>query len=221
LTDSLCLAAIIFDMDGTLADTLPVLFAAFRRAFSEHGRIDFSDEQIEAMFGRNEQGILRAHLPRYDDTVYGTFLEEYERSHGLASAPFEGMVEVIQMLRSRNVRVGLVTGKGDGSAEISLRKLGLAALLDAVATGSAQERIKAGCITQMVRDWGLQPSQAAYVGDADTDVIDAREAGVLAVSAAWAGTANLERLRSMQPDALFTNTRDLRSWLEAHVCGAD
>jgi len=73
------LAGAIFDLDGTLADTLPVCFAAFRSALARLGVRHHGDEEIRALFGPSEECIIRQIVPdRWQDAVVG-FLAEYDR----------------------------------------------------------------------------------------------------------------------------------------------
>src|SRR5689334_4468815 len=74
-------AGVIFDLDGTLADTLPMAFAAFRFALS--GLVDrqYTDEELSALAGPSEDGILRRLVPAAWPTAVERYLAEYARRH--------------------------------------------------------------------------------------------------------------------------------------------
>src|SRR5579864_9064339 len=112
---------IIFDLDGTLADTLPVCFAAFRRAFHEFSGRIYTNEEITALFGPSEEGSILQIVPDRSEECLQVFLEEYERAHASCLEPFPGILDALRLLKDRGVKVAVVTGKGQHSAAISLR----------------------------------------------------------------------------------------------------
>jgi phosphoglycolate phosphatase-like HAD superfamily hydrolase len=72
---------------------------------------------------------------------------------------------------------------------------------------------KSECITEILARWGMEPTEAIYVGDAPSDIPSARKAGTYAIAAAWAATAEPDLLRAEQPDALFTTLSEFEAWL--------
>jgi phosphoglycolate phosphatase/pyrophosphatase PpaX len=217
LDDSMRVKAIIFDFDGTVANTLPVVFKAFRRAFIEHTGRCYSDEEIAPMFGPNEEGVCRNVVGEGYEAAYRVYLDEYEKVHdALCGDHFAGLVEALESLRASGVKLGIVTGKGRESAEISMRRLGLSPYFDAVEAGSLDGSIKRTSILRMIADWGIAPEDAAYVGDAPSDVRIAREAGVIPLAAAWADTADLDVLRASEPAAVFRTVDEMVEWLDGN-----
>ena len=204
---------VIFDLDGTLADTFPVIFAAFRSAFARRADRRLSDGEIEAMFGPNEEGCIRKALPENWRECLATYLEEYERLHSLCPGPFPGVLEMLDWLRARGVSVAIVTGKGAQSAAISLRRLGLDGHFEIVKTGSPEGSIKPRAIREVLSEWGMSPADAVYVGDAPSDVTAAREVGVRVLGAAWADSADAAKIAAIEPDALLRSVAELREWL--------
>jgi len=204
---------VIFDLDGTVANTLPVCFEAFRATFRIHANRHFTNEEIAAFFGPSEEGCLQSVLPGDWEAGLATYLREYEGAHELCPAPFDGIVEFLDNLQSRSVPVAMVTGKGVYSTEISLRRLGLAGRFNPVKTGSAIGAIKPQAIREVLAEWNIPPERAVYVGDAPGDVIAAREVGVVPLAAAWAGTADAAALEAATPVALFRTVGELQVWL--------
>jgi pyrophosphatase PpaX len=207
------IAGVIFDLDGTLADTLPVCFAAFRETFQRRLGRAYSDAEIYAMFGPSEEGIMqRLFADRWRDAL-AEYLAAYERAHDACAAVFPGIDAALAMLRERGVRLAIVTAKGPGSAEISARRLGLERHFDIIESGSAEGGIKPERIRRVLTRWDLPAAQAAYVGDSVYDVQAARTVGTLPLAAGWAATADIARLRDAQPDALFETVEQFSAWI--------
>ncbi len=206
------LKAVIFDLDGTLVDSIQVCILAFRRAIQQHLGLTLSDADIIARFGPNEEGMLQRLLPDGWQPALQTYLQEYETCHAQCDELFPGIEPLLKMLKDRGVLLGIVTGKGAGSARISSQILGLGQYFDTMEVGSAQGSIKRACIGVCLQRWGLTPQAAAYVGDTPADIDAARQAGVTAIAAAWAGSADYQALTQKHPDTLFTDVPAFASW---------
>jgi pyrophosphatase PpaX len=207
------LAGAIFDLDGTLADTLPVCYAAFRGACTRLGGPAYDDEQIRALFGPSEEGMVQRAMPDRWPAALEALLEEYRRHLVLCSGVFPAVGSVLERLRGRGVPLALVTGKGPQTTAMSLTHLGLDGVFDAVEIGSPQGVVKAAAIARVVAAWGVAAAEVIYVGDAVADMQAAVEAGVRPVAAAWAPSAREAELAATKPYALFTDAGAFEAWL--------
>jgi pyrophosphatase PpaX len=205
------ITALIFDMDGTLGDTIPSILIALRETFAHFtGRI-YSDDEILAMFGPSEEGIIRRHVPSdlYEPAMQ-YYLDRYADLH--ADQPFPGIRELMSHLKERGFRIGVATGKGPKTAAISMRAYGLDGFIDRLETGSTQGAVKPELIRNIMESWGLPANQVAYVGDAQSDMADARAAGVLPLGAAWSRSSTLT---DADTPYRFTSVDALMRWLES------
>jgi len=206
------LRALIFDFDGTLADTLPICIGAFQGALRQHTGRRMGAAEVTALFGPNEEGMLREILPDAFEPAMATFLYEYERLHASCTAPFDGLAELLDRLAERKLQLGVVTGKGAHSAAISLRAVGLAGRFDGIETGSPLGSIKPEAIRRLLAEWQIPAPASAYVGDSPMDVRAARETGAITVAAAWAPGTDPEPLAAEQPDFLFQSVEAFAAW---------
>jgi pyrophosphatase PpaX len=211
------LQGVIFDLDGTLGDTLPVCCEAYRRTFDEFLGRHYTDREIMALFGPTEEGIVRRLVPDQWQACLQTYLDGYEKAHVHYAQPFPGIEDALGLLRQRGVALGIVTGKGAHSAAISLRYLGLAHYFDVVETGSAEGAVKPRAIQKVIARWGMSPRQVAYVGDSAYDTEAAQEAGVLPLGAAWAATADADSLNALAPLATFRSVESFIKWIDNNV----
>jgi phosphoglycolate phosphatase/pyrophosphatase PpaX len=206
--------AVIFDLDGTLADTLPVSYAAFRRTIREASGATFTNGEIHGRFGPSEEGVLAGLLPGgAAGEAYALFLRLYAREHRRCPAAFPGMAALIRDLRSAGVGCAVVTGKGAQAAAITLERVGLAGAFDRVEAGSADGAVKAECMRRVLGHWGIGPERVLSVGDFPADVRAARAVGTTPVGAAWASTANRARLLEAGAEVVFDRVGELAAWL--------
>jgi phosphoglycolate phosphatase-like HAD superfamily hydrolase len=109
--------------------------------------------------------------------------------------------------------LGIVTGKGKESAEISLEELGLATFFELIEAGDDDGGVKPEAIRRILKEWDLPGEQVIYVGDLTYDIRSAKEGGVIPIAAAWSNTMSQEELLSENPHAIFTTIDDFVSWL--------
>ena len=210
---------LIFDMDGTLGNTLPVCFAGFRRALEAFGVV-MSDAEVVARFGPTEEGIIRGLVrPEQGDEAARIYRETYEQVHAeICPEPFEGIREAIESLRRSGVRLGVATGKGAHGAAVSIRQFGFADVFDVVETGSEERFVKPELLRRILARWDdLDPASVAYLGDVPWDADAAREVGAQALLAAWNAGADIEGLRAKKPLALFHTVAEFRAWISGNI----
>lgn len=203
----------IFDLDGTLGDTLPVCYQAFRHVFQEFEGVTYSNEEISRMFGPSEKGIFQKRLPDRWEPAWKTYLKRYAQFHPLYAKHFTGIDEVLTLLANQRIPLGIVTGKGLESAEISLDELGLASFFEVIEAGDDEHGVKPQAIRRILKLWDLPGENVIYVGDVPYDIRSAREAGAIPIAANWANTKSLEELQSENPAAIFSTIPDLVAWL--------
>jgi HAD superfamily hydrolase (TIGR01549 family) len=207
------LAGLIFDLDGTLADTLPLCFLAYRQSLRPYLGRTLTDEEIASYFGPSEEGILQRLVPEAWQACLDAYLDVYAREHTAYNQAFTGLSDVLESLARGGIRLGIVTGKGARSAALSLEAIGIRRYFDAVETGSAQGGVKPSAIRKISSAWAMPPSRVAYVGDQPSDIRDAREAAVVPLAAAWAKTANPRALRAEKPARLFRTVAEFADWI--------
>lgn len=186
------LKAVLFDMDGTLGDTLPLCVEAYRQSVAElTGRCPDAAEVV-SHFGLSDRGVLGALLGMQPDDPalpIGHFVEVYQGLHAeLAPAPFPGAVEMLRAVKAAGLRVGLISGKEHFTAMPTVRYYGMEGLFEWYGLGLPTHNCKAERLQEVMRLWQLEPDELIYVGDAPSDIALCHSVGVRIINAAWAGT---------------------------------
>jgi pyrophosphatase PpaX len=204
---------VIFDFDGTLADTFPLIFLAFRTALLKFTGRSYSDEEIARYFGPSEDGILQRIVPDHWQPAMEIYLVEYKRHHSQYARLFPGIRDLLDQLKDKQSKLGIITGKSEASLMISLEALGLKNYFHALAAGSPERSNKDTNLRRVINQWGLQPAELAYAGDAGSDIVFAREAGVVPVGVYWSETAHAAELQAENPAGLFRSVLEFQRWI--------
>ncbi|USG64723.1 HAD-IA family hydrolase [Brevibacillus ruminantium] len=206
---------ILFDFDGTVANTLPLIYNSFRSTFLQFLNEHYTDEQIVAMFGPPELGILENMIARdqLEDAVthfYDFYTAEH---HRVANHP--DMADMLAQLQKRGLRMGVVTGKGRRSADISLREWGLASFFDVVIAGDevAQPKPHPEGILSAMEQMGARPEETIFVGDSNYDIIAGKAAGLVTVGVTWLPVTQKIGSFQPEPDFQFSDPQAFLDWV--------
>lgn len=96
---------VAFDLDGTIADTVPMCIQAFREAVSPYAGHLLSEEEIEQTFGLNEIEMVKAVTKEGSEKALIDFYIKYEELHSQCTSPFKGIIPLINMLKQNKVIV--------------------------------------------------------------------------------------------------------------------
>lgn len=210
--------AVIFDLDGTLANTLPMCIRAFRDAIEPLISRSVSDDEIIATFGPSEEGTIMALAPNDYDRGVQSYLDYYVQYHDMCPEMFDGIKPLLEKLSASHIRLAMVTGKGRKSADISLERFGVTDYFRVIETGMPQGPRKPEGIQLILDQWqDLDRDEVIYIGDAPSDITACRQVGIPIVAAAWAETAEPEKLEPLQPDQLFYTVPAFADWLLASI----
>ncbi|MFQ5799362.1 MAG: HAD family hydrolase [Bacteroidota bacterium] len=210
------LSCVIFDLDGTLTQTNELIFAAFNHVAQRYATKTFSPQEITAMFGPPEEVAVESLVGQEcAQEAMSSMLDYYRDHHGQFACMHPGAKEMLDYLKSRNVRLALFTGKGRFTAEITMMKFGLKRYFDLVVTGNdvMKHKPSAEGIQKILQALNVQPEHAVMIGDSINDIRAAREAGVLMASVVYDSYAK-EKVLGMNSDLVFHSVEEVFSWLK-------
>jgi phosphoglycolate phosphatase len=201
----------IFDFDGTLADSFPFFLQAQQRLADKHGFARIQPDEVEALRRRPVSDLIRnSGLPLWKLPRIASDFRTMMRDHAAPVPLFDGVDTMLGALAARGVRLGLVTSNARDNAE---RILGAENFrrFDDVDCGMSilgkRPRIRA-----MLRRAGVEPAQAIYIGDQDSDGEAARGEGVAFGAVAW-GYAAPDILRAAGATHEFARMDDITTLL--------
>lgn len=209
---------VIFDLDGTLADTSGDLITAANTCFVDMGAGEMLDPVTDAgtalRGGRAMLTLGLARLDRKHDTetlnhYYPKLLTAYEQVIDVHTVLYPGAMEAVDELSARGYGVGICTNKPEALAELLLQRLGIrdrfASMIGADTLSVRKPDPEP--LREAARRAGGDPAHCVLIGDSDTDHNTARAAGVPSVLVTF-GPAGGD-MAALQPDALLESFSDL------------
>lgn len=183
----------IFDLDGTLLDTLDDLTAAVNYALRQHGMPEHTREEVRQMVGNGVRLLMMRAVPdgekdpRFDD-AFRTF-REYYMEHSLdTTRPYDGIPELLQTLRRQGKRVAVVSNKFYAATRELCQHFFADSVEVAIGEHEAEgirKKPAPDTVNEAFRQLGVGRDNAVYVGDSDVDLQTAANSGLPCISVLW------------------------------------
>ena len=113
---------VAFDMDETIADTIPMCIQAFQNSISPYVDHELGEKEIMKTFGLNEIGMVKSVVTQDWESAIKDFYDQYEQLHDKVTEMFPDMLRLLMFLKKQKIVVALITGKGEKCCAITLRK---------------------------------------------------------------------------------------------------
>jgi pyrophosphatase PpaX len=208
--------AAIFDLDGTLADTIPLTIYSIKETIKRFTGKDLSDEEVLNEFGPVDLEIVKKFVPEDKrEEAVECYINLFSDKFNEFIKPIDGVKELLKALKLKGMKLGLFTGRGITVAEIIIEKLGLKEYLDVILAGEHTKKPKPDPegIILALDTLGVNCSESIYTGDFDADIMASRAAGTFSVLALWSSTKS-EKLIDLKPDKYFYSPLEFKEWIE-------
>jgi pyrophosphatase PpaX len=208
---------LLFDLDGTLVDTVPFILTCVRHAFEGYQRCPTDDEWIGGI-GTPLRAQLASFTRRPEDVeaIFLRYREYWVANHDRLTRPFPGAVETVRALAARGHPVGVVTAKFEAGARRTLAHVGLLDAVGAVVGADSCERSKPDPMPVLLaaERLGRSAEEAVMLGDSPHDMTAGNEAGATTVAALW-GACTRDALAAARPRHFLGAIAELPSLLDA------
>jgi len=183
---------VLFDLDGTFADTAPDMQSALNRVLAQHDKPPLPLESVRPHVSNGARGMVKAGfnlLPEHEGYIAlrDAFLQEYERALCVESRWFDGMHELIETLEQRNIVWGIVTNKATRYTHPLLNALDVTTRAACIVCGDTCARAKPhpDPLLHAAQLIGIDPAHCLYIGDDLRDIQSANAAGMRGVVAMY------------------------------------
>ncbi len=212
----------IFDMDGTLVNTLNSIAYFANRALEHYGLPAIETERYKRMVGNGADVLVQ----RMIDAVGGT-REQYEQVRALynksydddflyLTAPYDGVCDLLRELKSNGIKTAILSNKPDSTAQKVSDALFGSTLIDLCRGGRSGVPLKPDpqAVFQLQKALGAAPEECLYIGDTATDIETAKNAGLFSIGVLW-GFRDRAELTRAGADAIIADPAEIAALARA------
>ena len=187
---------VLFDLDGTVIDTGPIILASMRHAAETVVGGTYTDAQLmRAVGGPGLEAQMVALDPDRVEELVRVYRAHNEPLHASIDC-FAGVEDVLLRLKEEGRQLGIVTAKRRATVDLAFARLPIEQFFDVVVGGdeTAEHKPHPAPLLLALERLGARPEDAAYVGDSPFDMQAARAAGVTAIGVSWGGIHTADKL---------------------------
>ncbi len=204
----------IFDLDGTILDTLKDLTDSVNHSLGKYNCPERSIDEIRNFVGNGILTLIKRSVPNNSDdvlinNVYEDFCEYYKEHNADSTKEYDGITELFLKLRSKGIKIAVVSNKADFAVK-SLCKKYFDGLIDVCIGERTNVRRKPApdSVNEVLSQFETAPENAVYIGDSNIDILTAKNACTDCISVSW-GFRDTEFLKKNGASVIVRNVREL------------
>lgn len=212
---------VLFDLDGTFADTAPDLAYALNQTLASHGRIQLPLEVIRPHVSHGGVALIRLGFelePEHQDfpILRKQFLDFYQANLVRDTRLFPGIQELLEELEKRGIAWGIVTNKPAWLTDPLMNKLQIRPQAVCVVSGDTTAKAKPDPdpIFYACHIAGARPGETLYIGDAERDIIAGNRAGTRTLTALFGYIGEHDQPEHWQADGAISDPMQILDWLD-------
>lgn len=194
---------VLFDLDGTLINTLPTITHYVNTTLTCHGFDSISLEQCRTIVGKGARNLIESALTmvgadakEHFESVYADYNAAYDAAPNHLATPYSGITDLVTELAKRGIRLSVISNKPDFATKCTVKEF-FGDIFDIVKGGIPQAPLKPDPTVplSMLRELGVSPDECAYVGDSEVDVLTGFNLGAgKVISCLWGFRTREENL---------------------------
>ena len=211
-------SSVIFDLDGTLLNTLEDLTDSVNYALSSNGYSQRSIEEVRVFVGNGIKKLIDRAVPantspENTEIVFNAFKEHYINNMTNKTCPYDNIIDLLKILYEKNVRMAIVSNKYDPGVK-GLNKIFFDKYIN-VAIGESENISKKPApdtVYEAIRQLGIDKDTAVYVGDSDVDLATDKNSGLDCISVSW-GFRDEEFLKAHGATTIINSPLELLDYI--------
>ncbi|MCX7831547.1 MAG: HAD-IA family hydrolase [Actinobacteria bacterium] len=209
---------VLFDLDGTIIDSIPLIRTSFRYAAKKVLGRELPDEVLLANVGKPLEQQMKIICPEKADELVRAYREHNHLYHDSMVKPIEGIKDILVWLKSIDVSIGVVTSKTSQLAWRGLQVCGLEKYISALvaAENVVKHKPHSEPVLKCIEMLNQKTENSVFVGDSPYDIESGKNAGVLTIAVPF-GPFSISQLKEKNPDYLVRSVDELYSLLKELV----
>ncbi len=214
---------VLFDLDGTLADTAPDMIEALNISLAQFGFPAVNSCELRYQASHGSLALVQTALPLQDEAMHAqvqsALLENYPQVNGKHCRLFAGLDGFLNLLSEHGIPFGVVTNKPARFTRPLMIKMGFEKLMPTIISGDSTLHSKPHTAPMLLaaQQLSVSPDQILYLGDAERDMQAAKACGMYAGLAKWGYIGPSDVITEWPSDISFIDPDDLSKWLKNHL----
>ncbi|PLX01360.1 MAG: haloacid dehalogenase [Marinilabiliales bacterium] len=209
---------LIFDLDGTLMNSIPDLTAALNYTAEKFALNVFSESEVQIMVGGGIRKLIEDAFGQKRNTLnyqqyYNCFMDYYAQNHSNKSHLFEESLEVINHFRDK--KLAILSNKFDHFTKQMAKDYNIDGFFDVIlgATDNLKKKPSSEPVDYILEKTGVQKDFAMMIGDSEQDILTAKNSGIKSAAVTY-GYRTKEQLLELNPDYICNNLKELTNIIE-------
>ncbi len=205
---------LIFDLDGTLLNTITDLHNALNFALKAHGFPEKTAAETQQLLGNGIDILVAGAIPNGQDNpkfpeTYATFKAYYSAHLNDYTAPYPGILPLLTELKARHIKMGIVSNKFDEGVKALAKQYFTGLINHAQGTSDTVKKKPApDAVFALIKELNAENENNIYIGDSDVDIATAKNAGIPCISVSW-GFRSRKFLESVGADLIIDHPEEL------------
>lgn len=219
----LAIKGVLFDLDGTLADTAPDMIEALNISLAQFGFPIVSSRELRYQASHGSLAMVQTALPTQDEDMHAqvqsALLNNYPQVNGKHCQLFAGLELFLQLLSEHDIPFGVVTNKPARFTRPLMIKMGFTKRMPTIVSGDSTLHSKPHTAPMQLaaQQLSVQPEHILYLGDAERDMQAAKASGMHAGLAKWGYIGPNDAINDWPSDISFEDPYVLTQWLKNHL----
>lgn len=209
----MAVSVVLFDLDGTLVDSVALILKSFRYSLSQMG-LHAEDEEILNTVGLPLKEVCFDFAGARGEEMFKCYVDYQDAIHDLHVKEYAGAKDLLEHLKGQGCRRGIVTSKRRDLAKRGLTITGLDKYMEIIVAfeDTVAHKPNPEPVQKALAALGAEPKEALYVGDSPYDIRCGKNAGVYTAAVTW-GVSTEEQLLEEQPHMLARDWRELKDFI--------
>jgi phosphoglycolate phosphatase len=212
--------AVLFDLDGTFADTAPDLAAALNQVLAEENKPALPFETIRPVVSHGGIALIRLGF-NFDEQhtdfnrLKNRFLEIYQKNISTLTTVFDGINELLETIENKQIAWGIVTNKPSWLTNPLMEQMGYTNRAATIVSGDTTKERKPHPepLFYACREIKCQPSECLYIGDAERDIIAGNAAGMTTLTALFGYIEPNDQPENWGADAMIKHPKEIEAYI--------
>ncbi len=202
----------IFDMDGTLVNTIDTIAHFGNTALNKFGLDSIPTDEYKLMVGNGSDVLVQRMLKKHGKTMeeykelHPYYVNIYDKDFMYLTAPYDGIIDMLKAVKEQGIKTAVLSNKDHSTAQKVSDELFEEGLIDICMGARAGVPLKPepDAVFEIIEHFGVSKSECLYIGDTATDIKTAKNAGLYSIGVLW-GFRDEAELKSAQADVIISN----------------